>query len=452
MSFIYTAFSGSQAAQANLTAVAMNTANTLTKGYSRQIALQSAIASSDNLSAGNGVRFEGFQRLSDDYLIRQEWNAISDKYYYEAKSQYLDKIEKTISNTETSIISGFDQFYNSLSSLSVSPDSIPSRIQFINDANSLAMRFNSTNRTIENQNTMINNQRGELIKEINTLTKGIASDNKKIEKFIYNGGNVNTLLDQRDQKIRDLSQLAEVNITKTDRGYLNVSLKDGSPLVDGMGASTLEAKMNNSRFDGLQVKYANSTFDVSSSCGSQLGGINDYQLGILQDTQNKINNIAEQFVNEFNAKLNAGFDLNGAAGADLFIYDSSNPNGALQITAIVPEHLALAGVTGALGDNTNIAELISVRSKILAGLGNNSLNDSGVQMVSNLVEASRENKQYLVATGSTLAFSILQRESVSSVEMNEEGKDLIGYQNLYQANVRVMNVGNQLFTDLLALL
>ncbi|MGT3306993.1 hypothetical protein [Yersinia enterocolitica] len=70
MSFIYTAFSGSQAAQANLTAVAMNTANTLTKGYSRQIALQSAIGSSDNLSAGNGVRFEGFQRLSDDYLIR----------------------------------------------------------------------------------------------------------------------------------------------------------------------------------------------------------------------------------------------------------------------------------------------------------------------------------------------------------------------------------------------
>ncbi|WP_145540722.1 flagellar hook-associated protein FlgK [Yersinia alsatica] len=451
MNFIKTAFSGAQAAQAHLAGVAMNTANTLTPGYSRQKSLQSAIGSTNNLSAGKGVQLEGFQRISDDYLVRQEWSAMSDKSYYEAKSHYFDGIEKTIASDETSLSAGLDEFYNSLSSLSSAPDSMPPRVQFINDANSLAMRFNNINRAIENQKVMINNQREGIVNEVNTLLSGIAKDNHQIEKLIYSGGNVNEILDSRDQKIRELSQQLDINVIKTDRGYLNVSLKDGSPLVDGMGASILEVKMSGNRFDGLQLKYANSTFDTSSSCGSQLGGINDYQAGALQEIQDSTNNIAEQLAIAFNTQLQAGSDLTGTPGVNLFVFDRSNPTGVLKITSIRPEQLALATIGQPAGDNGNVTELLKSRHSGISALGSNSINDSSNMMVSNTAVKNRTNRINLNDKSANLAFSTQQRESVSGVDMNEEGKDLIGYQNLYQANVRVMNVGNKLFTDLLAL-
>ncbi|EKN4709190.1 TPA: flagellar hook-associated protein FlgK [Yersinia enterocolitica] len=452
MNFIKIAFSGSQAAQANLTAAAMNTANTLTKGYSRQKALQSSVgAQADNMSVGNGVSVDGFQRISDEYLVKQEWNAISNKSYFDAKTHYLDKLEKTISSNETSLNSGFDKFYNSLSSLSSTPDNMPARIQFIQDAKALTLRFNNVNTEVESQKTMINNQREGIVNEVNMLTKAIANDNQQIEKNIYNGGNVNDLLDKRDEKVRELSKLIEVTTTKDDRGYLNLTLKGGGTLVNGMAASTLETKMNGSNFTGLQLKFANSIFDTDSSCGSQLGGINDYQLVVLQDTQHNVNKIAQQFASEFNNTLNTGNDLAGAAGVALFSFNSANPNKVLQVTSIKPNELALAASGSPIGDNKNVAKLIDTRIKALPGLGNKSINDSYTMLVSEFAVLNRENKIELNDKASTLIFSTQQRESVSGVNMDEEGRSLIEYQNIYQANARVMNMGNKLFADLLAL-
>ncbi|HDL7931983.1 TPA: flagellar hook-associated protein FlgK [Yersinia enterocolitica] len=298
---------------------------------------------------------------------------------------------------------------------------------------------------------MINNQREGIVNEVNMLTKAIANDNQQIEKNIYNGGNVNDLLDKRDEKVRELSKLIEVTTTKDDRGYLNVTLKGGGTLVNGMAASTLETKMNGSNFTGLQLKFANSIFDTDSSCGSQLGGINDYQFVVLQDTQNNVNKIAQHFASEFNNTLNTGNDLAGAAGVALFSFNSANPNKVLQVTSIKPNELALAASGSPIGDNKNVAKLIDTRIKALPGLGNKSINDSYTMLVSEFAVLNRENKIELNDKASTLIFSTQQRESVSGVNMDEEGRSLIEYQNIYQANARVMNMGNKLFSDLLAL-
>ncbi|WP_145553531.1 flagellar hook-associated protein FlgK [Yersinia bercovieri] len=452
MNFIKTAFSGMQSAQAHMSAVSMNLANLHTKGYSRQEVQQSSVhTSSNNLNAGDGVRVDSIKRISDEYLVRQEWNAISNHAYYEGKNSYLDKLEIAVANSDTSLTTGFDKFYNSLSSLSTSPDSTSLRKQLINDAKLLTMRFTNANREADDQSAMINKQRDIVIEQINILSKDIAGYNKKVEELTYIGGNTNALLDKREQKIKELNQLIDVKVTNSDRGYLNLTLQDGQPLVDGMLSSVLKSNAVGGNFSGLQLEFANSTFDIDSSCGSLLGGINDYQSDVLQKTKDNINKIAEEFAAEFNHTLNAGDDLNGSAGVDLFIYDPANPKGALQVTDIKPDEIALAKRGEAIGDNQNAIALINTKSKSLVGLGGMSLDDSCIALVSDMGIESRLNKNELSAAKDVMVLSTAQRESVTGVNMNEEGESLIQYQSLYQANMRVMNMGNKLFSDLLAL-
>jgi flagellar hook-associated protein 1 len=449
MNYINTAFSGMEAAQQHLNATAMNLANVHTPGYSRQQAMQSSVDSTaGGKNPGSGVRIDAIRRLSDEYLVKQEWNAVSNSAYHEAKNGYLDKLEVAISNSDTSLVSGFDHFYNALSSLNTEPESIPLRQQLINSADALAMRFNNVNREIDDQKSMIDRQRTILVEKVNLLLNGIAGYNQKIDQLSSNGGNVNTLMDKRDQHIKELSQLIEVKTNTTDRGYINLTLPDGQPLVNGLIASTLKTNPTGA---GLQLTFANSTFDISGSCGGQLGGINDYQNDVLQKMQDNVNTIAENFATEFNTQLENGQDITGTAGIHLFDYNSTNPKGALQITAIKPEALALAGSSQPQGDNQNVIALLKLKDKAIANLNNSSINDSCVALVSELGIASRQNKMEMSVRQDILKLSTQQREAVSGVNMNEEGKSIIQYQSVYQANMRVMNMGNKLFADLLAL-
>ena len=225
MSMINTAFSGLQAAQLGMNVTSMNTANYLTSGYSRQGIMQSAVGpmGEAGISAGNGVQVDSIRRISSQYLVNQMWQTNSKANYYGTGNEYISALEKVIGTDSTSLGTGLDDFVGALSALTQQPESQALRQQLLNQANTLATRFNSMNDFISSQKNSITTQRGAMVDQINTLSGGIADYNKKIVEMEATGGNASVLRDQRDELVKQLSSMADVKVTDDSSGYTRSS-------------------------------------------------------------------------------------------------------------------------------------------------------------------------------------------------------------------------------------
>lgn len=452
MSMINIAFSGLQAAQLGMNVTSMNTANYLTPGYSRQGIIQSAIGpmGEAGISPGSGVQVDSIRRISSQYLVNQVWQTNTKSNYYSMGNQYISALEKVIGTDSTSIGTGLDDFVSALSELTQEPESQARRQQLLNQANTLATRFNSMNNFVTSQKESITTQRGAMVDQINTLSGGIADYNKKIVEMDATGGNSSTLRDARDELVKQLSSLAEVKVSDDSSGY-TVSLSNGQPLVSGKTAGQLSVGTDGNGNSTLTLKFSTSEFSLNPSAGGQLGALYDYETGTLQQMGDAIKGMAEAVATQFNDQLAKGYDLNGQPGKPLFTFDPSNPAGMLQVNDLEPEELALSDNPDEPGNGNNLNILIELKNQKvdIPGLGNMSLSEGAAAIISTIGIASKQSKTEMDAAVSVSEQAQEQRDNLSAVNQDEEAINLGVYMQSYQANMKVIAAGNQVFSDLL---
>lgn len=452
MSMINIAFSGLQAAQLGMNVTSMNTANYLTSGYSRQGIIQSAIGpmGEAGITPGSGVQVDSIRRISSQYLVNQVWQTNTKSNYYSMGNQYISALEKVIGTDSTSIGTGLDDFVSALSELTQEPESQARRQQLLNQANTLATRFNSMNNFVTSQKESITTQRGAMVDQINTLSGGIADYNKKIVEMDATGGNSSTLRDARDELVKQLSSLAEVKVSDDSSGY-TVSLSNGQPLVSGKTAGQLSVGTDGNGNSTLTLKFSTSEFSLNPSAGGQLGALYDYEVGTLKQMGDAIKGMAEAVANQFNDQLAKGYDLNGQPGKPLFTFDPSNPAGMLQVNDLEPEELALSDNPDEPGNGNNLNILIELKNQKvdIPGLGNMSLNEGAAAIISTIGIASKQSKTEMDAAVAVSEKAQEQRDNLSAVNQDEEALNLQVYMQSYQANMKVIAAGNQVFSDLL---
>lgn len=452
MSMINIAFSGLQAAQLGMNVTSMNTANYLTPGYSRQGIIQSAIGpmGEAGISPGSGVQVDSIRRISSQYLVNQVWQTNTKSNYYSMGNQYISALEKVIGTDSTSIGTGLDDFVSALSELTQEPESQARRQQLLNQANTLATRFNSMNNFVTSQKESITTQRGAMVDQINTLSGGIADYNKKIVEMDATGGNSSALRDARDELVKQLSSLAEVKVSDDSSGY-TVSLSNGQPLVSGKTAGKLSVGTDGNGNSTLTLKFSTSEFSLNPSAGGQLGALYDYEVGTLKQMGDAIKGMAEAVATQFNDQLAKGYDLNGQPGKPLFNFDPSNPAGMLQVNDLEPEELALSDNPDEPGNGNNLNILIELKNQKvdIPGLGNMSLSEGAAAIISTIGIASKQSKTEMDAAVSVSEQAQEQRDNLSAVNQDEEALNLGVYMQAYQANMKVIATGNQVFSDLL---
>lgn len=456
MSMINIAWSGVQAAQIGMNVTSINVANWLTPGYSRQGIVQSAIGPMGQvgLSGGNGVEVTSIRRISDQYLVNQMWQFNTKANYFSMGNQYVSALEKVIGTDSTSLGNGLDEFVGALSALTQKPDDRALRQQLLNQAGSLAQRFNSMNNFITNQHQSINSQRNAIVAQVNTLSEGVAEYNKKISEMEATGGNANILRDQRDELVKEMSGLIDVKVTEDDRGNFTVAMSNGQPLVSGKVAGQLSTEQDGSGSSTLSLTFANSEFSLNPSAGGQLGALYDYETTTLKQMKEAVQGMAQSVAEQFNAQLGKGYDLNGNEGKPLFIFDPADPAGMLQVTDLQPEEIALSGVKDEAGNGDNLKALIDIKNSKtdIPGLGNMSLNDGAAAIISSIGIASRQNKTEMEAAAAVYQQAQVQRDNLSAVNQDEEAITLQVYMQAYQSNMKVIATGNQIFSDLLNIL
>lgn len=455
MSMINIAYSGIQAAQIGMNVTSMNVANWMVSGYSRQGAVQSAIGpmGQTGMSPGNGVQVDSIRRISSQYLVNQVWQTGTKAGYFEMGNQYITSLEKVIGSDTTSLGNGLDEFVNALSELTQSPESPAMRQQLLNQAGSLAQRFNSMNDFITSQKTSVNTQRGAMVDQINTLSGNIADYNQKIADMESTGGNASVLRDQRDELVKTLSSMADVKVNEDKSGNYTVSLSNGQPLVSGKTAGKLSVGQDGNGNATLSLKFSTSEFSLNPSVGGQLGALYDYETGTLQQMKDSVQGMAEAVAKLFNEQLEKGFDLNGEPGKALFTFDPTNPAGMLQVNDLSPEEIALSGAKDEPGNSDNLAALIELKNQKtdIPGMGNMSLNEGAAAIISTIGIASRQSTTEMEAAAAVREQAQNQRDNLSAVNQDEEAINLQIYMQAYQANMKVIATGNQIFTDLMSM-
>ena len=454
MDMINIGYSGASTAQVQLNVTAENTANAMTPGYTRQVAMTSTIGASGGAinSAGNGVQVDSICRVSNQYLVNQVWYAASDNGYYSTQQQYLTQLETVLSNENSSLSSGFDNFFAALNEATTNPDDPALREQVISEASALSLRFNNTCDYIQSQSSQLISQEQATVSQINTLTSGIASYNQQISAAEANGDNASALYDARDQMVEQLSSMMDVQVNVDDEGNYNVSLKNGQPLVSGQNSSTIALEGNMDGSQSMTLTFANTTTQMTTNTGGSLGALFDYQNEVLTPLNDSINSIAEQFTNAVNSQLAAGYDANGKPGAPLFIYDPTSPDGPLITNPdITEDELAFSCDPTALGNSDNLQALIDISTEPLdiTNIGEVAVGDACTSIISDVGIYSRQNQTEVESAANVYTEAQNQQASVSGVSMDEEAVNLITYTQVYQANLKVISTGAEVFDSVL---
>ncbi|MGV2290588.1 flagellar hook-associated protein FlgK [Trinickia sp. YCB016] len=447
MNMISIGLSGTLAAQLALNTSSNNIANLMTPGYSRQGVLIASLAT-------GGVYTPSLIRFNDTYKTHQLWASNSQTGQYGASQTYLDQLEAAFGGdmTGSDLSLGMTSFFNALHDASVDPTSSANRDGVLHAADGMAQQFNNMSKVFTDQVNTLEQQRVSTVDQVNSLSKSIADLNKQIAAAQATGSDTSTLEDQRDHAIDQLSEFADVRVVMQDNGTADVSLAGGQPLVKGSKASTMSVDRDSST--GLQtisIQYGNQTFGVpDDKIGGALGGLHDYEVNTLRPQMQSLNDLKKQFADTFNAQLQAGFDKNGNPGKPLFNYDPASGNLSID-TSMTGDDLAFSGDPNAPGDTSNLLKLMDIQNQdvTLPGVGTVKFGTATTSMSGAIGAASQKNQQSANTANSVRAQAVSAWGSVSGVNQDEEAVSLVQYQQMYQANMKVISVANQLFQSVI---
>lgn len=456
MSILNNALSGAIASQLALNAASQNIANLQTKGYTRQAALLASVAPSAGNQVGNGVSVTALIRFSDGYKTQQLWTSASELGAYSQTQPYLTQLEQVMADDESNVSDGIDQFFAALNAVAgVDPTSTPLRQQVVTAANLLSQRFNSLNNVFNTQELSIRQQRGAIVDEANSAIAAIASLNTQISAASASGTNVSSLIDARDQAIDSLSSLMKLEVNDQPDGSRNVSLANGQSLVLGGIGATLKA--DGGLDQTFSLTFAGTKFDLDpSKMGGEMGGLSTYLNDTLLPTKQGVADLARQLTDKINTQLAAGTTMDGAAGKPLFVFDPNSVSNMVSVAdGFQTSDLAFASNAAAgPGDTGNLQKLVDIKNQSInvTRVGTVLIADADTQLVGKLAVDSQQNKSALNTSQTLRTQAQNDWASTSGVNEDEEAVNLVEYQKMYQANMKVISVANALFDATLAMM
>ncbi|MCG8613665.1 MAG: flagellar hook-associated protein FlgK [Pseudomonadales bacterium] len=326
MSLINIGLSGIKVNQSALATTGNNVVNTNTPGYSRQ---HNVIESNPSQYIGVGYQGTGANtaniiRINDQFLTNQ---LRADTTVYHEQDTYLSQIEQLdslLADVTTGLTPAMNNFFAALQGGADDPTSIPERQLILSEAEGLVARFSSLYTRLEDQQTLINQEMSANISEINSLAAGISQLNRAITVALGSGQDKfpNDLLDQRDEKLRELAEFTHVTvIERSNSQEVDVLIGNGQPLVIGDVYNSLQQVQ--SVKDPLQSDIAfidDDSIQVISSeiTGGKIGALLDFRDNMLSQAFNGIGLIAVGLADTMNHQHEVGMNLEDRLGGLFF--------------------------------------------------------------------------------------------------------------------------------------
>ena len=311
-----------QAYRQSLAVTGQNIANINTDGYVRReadlkevTASQGGITSIANQS-GLGVRVADIRRSFDELLAGRKLSASSNYEQSDSFLKQVEKLEDLLLPGESDLGSQIASFFRALNDVAAAPSDLAPRAVAIERGNSLAEAFNSTSVQLEQLKQATLDRTEEAIESLNTLTKELASVNDRILSASQSGRSPNSLLDLRDKLIGEISKLADITASYSDRGVANVTVGSsgvGPSLVSGNKSTNVGFIERYDKIGGLQIilnPLASKTPTSQLSSGKIAGLSEAY--GSVRGVIDQVNSLAAELSTRLNAQHTLGVALDGS--------------------------------------------------------------------------------------------------------------------------------------------
>lgn len=285
-------------------------------------------------TAGDGVMVNQIQRVnveSYDELFR---GASSSENYYSTEESVLDSVQSELGDPNAGVSTAFTNFQTAVTELvnasaTGSTDSAASDV--LTTAQSLAQALGDSASAVSTAMNQTLTQGATMVQTVNGLLTQIGALNGQIRASTAVGDDPNTMEDERDYDIDQLSQYIPTQTSVQPDGSVLVTV-NGQALVDDTSVYQLAAPVVGTSSNGapsFNVYFDTNPPQSSSSpsipLGSgQLGALQDLYNNKLSNYQTQLNQFASTLSNEVNRITEAGYDSNGDAGTALFIPIDAN--------------------------------------------------------------------------------------------------------------------------------
>ena len=427
-----------------------NIANASTTGYSRQVvhfvttpAIQEPCG-----FLGTGVMVGAIERERDAFLDQQVRYSSSLVGDASTQSSILGQVESAFNEPSGSgLNSAMTAFFNSFQDLSTHPEDSSSRNSVLQQGALLSESFHRLSQNLTQLRQSLKSDISSKVESINSLSSEISDLDVKIASARVTSGSPNDLLDQRDQKIEELSKLANVTSSPQADGSVIVSL-GGMVIASSAGGVTLGTQEAGNQ---IQVITTNDNIALNVSSGELGGVLKQYNVSIPK-YQDQLNQVASTLISSVNTLHRAGYGLGTppSTGNDFFIgTDAATIDVNPALTANV-SNVAASG-SGTAGDNSVALAIANVQGQLLMNTGSETIAQFYSGMASNI--GIDINSVDSTVSSQNLILDQLenQRSAISGVSLDEEMTNLIQFQRGYDAAARLVTTTNEMFQTVIAM-
>lgn len=431
-----------------LTALQTNISNVNTPGYASQEVTFINQPFNPDTGLPGGVRFGELQSTRSTYAeqaVRDQQGSLNLNQQLATDLAQLNPAFDL--QSKSSIPETLAAFFNSFSTLAVSPNDPLARQQVLSAASNVVQSFHNTAAGIGKATTQADNQITDTLHSINSdigAIQGLNAQRRNSPESAHDAG----IDAEVYAKLEDLSQYVNIQALQQPDGTVNVYLGGQTPLLVGTHVYSITANPSPTSTSLTDSTGRDVTGVVTSG---KLAGLLNEKNTLLPGYTSQLNQLAQGFADQVNTQLRSGLDSTGSTpGIDLFSYDpAAGAASTFAVTAIQPDQVAAASA-GAPGGNGNALTISQMgTAKSLNGL-------SFSQFYGTLAGSfgrDLSNAQQNVTSGQALLSQAqTNRSQISGVSLDREAAQLVQFQQAYQAAGEMFRVLNQLAQDEINLL
>ncbi len=297
-----------RAAQMSMEVSGHNIANANTPGYSRQRV--ELVESLPDLTPwgvkGTGVEISRIARVREEYLDLQLRNETKLLGQWEEIEKFLSRLELYFNEpSDEGLNNLMSEFWARWQDLSLTPEEQTSRSNLLQQSDVLANAFNTLYDKMQDLRYDADEAIKSYIQEINSLAQNIASLNKQIRFYEVGDAVANDLRDQRDEMLRELSELIDFNSEEQPDGTILVSI-GGVNLVNKVFTEEMSYRFNEEGHIVPIWKTNNAPVEIKAG---KLKGVLDARDNKIPTYISRINEIARAIISEVNKQHSKGWGL-----------------------------------------------------------------------------------------------------------------------------------------------
>jgi len=439
------------AAQAGLATSGHNIANANTPGFNRQDVIFGTRRPEIMAygAIGRGVEVMGIRRIQDEFLLGNMRSQTSRLHSYAAVDTALYDIEGIFGSVDNDHLGdALNNFFAAWNDLAQPAFNDSLKINVVAKAETLVADFHAIDEALRRLETDLEKRIQDETENLNRLLQDIGELNRQVMAAETNGHPANDLRDQRDLRINQLAELAEVSVLEREDGSKDIILA-GRTMV-ARDRVTLFEGIYRPEGDGYSfaVVTEGNQQDVALSPG-RLEGLLAARAIHVSGVREQLNTVARQLIAEVNSLHTQGL-VAGGQGMMFFTGDSMHTIGVNE-ALLNNENLVATGRTGAAGDNDIALAIADLGRSSLYGSDRKSVNESYRSVVTD-VASSLGSFEFMVENQQSVVASLSARmASISGVSLDEEGANLVRYQNSYNAAAKVIATVQEMYDTLLSM-